>query len=72
MKRIAEKYGVPSQYQHLIIGSAKQVIADFTSKHGIDVVVMSAIHHPGIERIIGSTTEQALYKVKTSILAVQA
>ncbi|HBN8391692.1 TPA: universal stress protein, partial [Pseudomonas aeruginosa] len=56
----------------LIIGSAKQVIADFTSKHGIDVVVMGAIHHPGIERIIGSTTEQALYKVKTSILAVQA
>jgi len=35
-------------------------------------VVMGTVHRTGVDRLIGSNTERALYSVPGSILAVRA
>ena len=37
----------------------------------VDVVVMGTVHRTGFGRLIGSTTERALYSVPGSFLAVK-
>lgn len=71
MDRIAERFGIGRPYLHLIKGSPIQVIAEFASEKQIDVVVMGTLYRAGLAKIIGSTTEQSLYRVYSSILAVR-
>ncbi|BCQ63532.1 hypothetical protein PBOI14_52820 [Pseudomonas sp. Boi14] len=47
-------------------------IAQFVDEYLVDVVVMGTVHRTGFGRLIGSTTERALYSMPGSILAVKA
>jgi len=71
MIRLGERFGVPLNFQHVVKGQATKVIAEFAAEQHMDVVVMGTLYHAGLAKIIGSTTEQALYKVKSSILAIR-
>lgn len=71
MDHIGARFGVGRPCQHLVKGPAMQVIADFTAQQHMDVVVMGTLYHAGLTKIIGSTTEQALYRVNSSILAIR-
>ncbi|WP_324709770.1 universal stress protein [Pseudomonas citronellolis] len=71
MDRIGERFGVGRPYQHLVKGAATQVISEFANEKRFDVVVMGTLYRPGLAKIIGSTTEQALYRVHSGILAVR-
>ncbi|MDF3933679.1 universal stress protein [Pseudomonas citronellolis] len=71
MERIAAHFGVEPACQHRIKGPATRVIAEFAAQQHIDVVVLGTLYHTGLAKIIGSTTEQALYRVDSSILAVR-
>ncbi|WP_430318374.1 universal stress protein [Pseudomonas nitroreducens] len=71
MDRIGARFGVGRPYQHLAKGPATRVIAGFAAQQQMDVVVMGTLYHAGLAKIIGSTTEQTLYRVNSSILAVR-
>ena len=52
------------------MGLPVPVISEFVEQYLVDVVVMGTVHRVGIDRMIGSNTERALYSVPGSILAV--
>lgn len=68
---LADRHGVPPERRHFVMGQPVQVINEFVEQYLADVVVMGTVHRVGIERVIGSTTERALYSVPGSILAVR-
>jgi universal stress protein E len=67
---LADRYGVPPERRHFVMGLAVPVISEFVEQYLADVVVMGTVHRVGIDRMIGSNTERALYSVPGSILAV--
>ncbi|MCY1463959.1 hypothetical protein D9M71_819250 [compost metagenome] len=68
---LADGFGVPNDRRHLVPGTPLRVIADFTRQAGMDVVVMGTLTHKGLEKVLGSTTEHALYQVASSIFAIR-
>ncbi|WP_028629357.1 universal stress protein [Metapseudomonas resinovorans] len=68
---LADRFGVPNDRRHLVLGTPLRVIADFTRQAGMDVVVMGTLTHKGLEKVLGSTTEHALYQVASSIFAIR-
>ncbi|MDD2026390.1 universal stress protein [Pseudomonas putida] len=70
LTRFADNYGIKPDHLHLIRGAARSVISEYANQHGFDVVVMGTLYHEGLAKVIGSTTEQTLYKVQSSILAI--
>jgi universal stress protein E len=69
---LADQYGVPPERRHFIMGLPVNVIRDFVEEYLADVVVMGTVHRVGLDRVLGSTTERALYSVPGSILAVRS
>lgn len=68
---LAEHCGVPPEHRHFVIGLPVPVIHEFLDEFEADVVVMGTVRRAGLERLIGSTTERALYSVPGSLLAVK-
>lgn len=68
---LADRYGVPPERRHFVMGLPVPVISEFVEQYQADVVVMGTVHRVGIDRLIGSNTERALYSVPGSILAVR-
>ncbi|MBK5302156.1 MULTISPECIES: universal stress protein [Gammaproteobacteria] len=68
---LAERYGVPPERRHFIMGLPAPVLSEFVEEYLVDVVVMGTVHRVGFDRLIGSNTERALYSVPGSILAVK-
>ena len=68
---LADRHGVPRECRHFVMGHPVPVIATFVEQYLADVVVMGTIHRVGVDRLMGSTTERALYSVPGSILAVR-
>ena len=68
---LADRHGVPPERRHFVMGLPVPVISEFVEQYVADVVVMGTVHRAGIDRLIGSNTERALYSVPGSILAVR-
>lgn len=68
---LAQSQGVPAERRHFVVGQPVPVIHEFIEAFGADVVVMGTTQRVGLERLIGSTTERALYSVPGSLLAVK-
>ncbi|WP_248920097.1 universal stress protein [Pseudomonas entomophila] len=66
----ASCYGIRPDHLHVLPGAARTVVSEYANQHGFDVVVMGTLYHEGLAKVIGSTTEQTLYKVHSSILAI--
>lgn len=69
---LALRYGVPPERRHFVMGLPVPVLSEFVEQYLADVVVMGTVHRTGVDRLIGSNTERALYSVPGSILAVRA
>jgi universal stress protein E len=69
---LADRYAIPPERRHFIMGLPVPVIHEFVEQYVADVVVMGTVHRVGIDRFIGSNTERALYSVPGSILAVRS
>ncbi|KAI2684356.1 universal stress protein [Pseudomonas sp. TNT3] len=69
---LADRYGVPPERRHFVMGLPVPVISEFVEQYLADVVVMGTVHRVGIDRLIGSNTERALYSVPGSILVVKS
>lgn len=68
---LADRHGVPEKQRHFLIGSPVATLADYATKHEIDVVVMGSSLRKSFERdILGSTTEALLYRLPCSVLVV--
>ncbi|AZD60931.1 universal stress protein [Pseudomonas chlororaphis] len=68
---LAERNGIPAERQHMIMGNPAKVLASYAEAHDIDVIVMGRVgHRGGLGRLIGSTTEQLLYKMPCSVWMV--
>ncbi|MEN5033160.1 universal stress protein [Pseudomonas sp. TWI929] len=72
LSTFANPYGVKPNHLHVLRGSARSVVSEYANQHGFEVVVMGTLYHEGLTKVIGSTTEQTLYKVHSSILAIHA
>ena len=68
---LAQSQGVPAERRHFVVGQPVPVIHEFIEAFEADVVVMGTTQRVGLERLIGSTTERALYSVPGSLLAVK-
>ncbi|WP_430318370.1 universal stress protein [Pseudomonas nitroreducens] len=69
---VADKWGIPAERRHFVLGPAAQEITSFMNDHQIDVMVLGMQRRLGLDRILGSTTERLLYHVSGSLLAVGA
>jgi universal stress protein E len=67
---LVEKYSVPAECHHFVLGSPVSVLDTFARQNQVDVIVMGRVHYRGIEKLLGSTTEHILYQVPCSVLAV--
>lgn len=67
---LAERFGVPDECKHLVMGYPAQVIRAFAEAEGIDVIVMGAVHRNRMNAWLGSTTEQVAHHMPSSLLAV--
>ncbi len=57
---------------HLMHGEAAEVIPQFVSGHGTDLLVMGTIGRTGLSGILmGNTAERILNRVECSVLAVK-
>jgi universal stress protein E len=68
---LADRYGVPPERRHFVMGQPVPVIQEFVEQYLADVVVMGTVHRVGFDRLVGSNTERALYSVPGSILAIR-
>ena len=68
--KLANRYGVPSDRRHFILGHPVSALSDFASEQQMDVIVMGRVQYHGLEKLLGSTTEHILYQVPCSVLAV--
>ena len=68
---MADRYSVPIERRHFVVGRTIGTIAEFAVQSRADVIVMGRMQRHGLERIIGSTTEHVLHRVPCSILAVE-
>lgn len=70
-EQFAEQHAVPPQRRHVVEGSPIRIISDFATREHMDVVVMGTLVRKGLEKVLGSTTEQTLYQIPSSILAIK-
>jgi universal stress protein E len=68
--RLADRYNVPEECRHFLIGSPVKVLSEFAAQ-AVDVIVMGTIHRRGLGKLLGSTAEHVLYQVPCSILAIK-
>lgn len=68
---LAERYGVPPERRHFLIGSPITALVDFAAQQQAEVLVMGAEQRRGLNKLVGSTTEHVLYRAPCSILAVR-
>ncbi|WMN15856.1 universal stress protein [Pseudomonas piscis] len=71
-ERLGDAHNVPQEFRHFIMGPPVPGIAQFVDEYLMDAVVMGTVHRSGFGRLIGSTTERALYSMPGSILAVKS
>lgn len=69
---LAEQYSVPTERRHFIRGTPTRALADYAARNGVDVIVLGTLHHTGLDKLVGSTTEHLLYRAPCSILVVKA
>jgi len=69
--QFAEQHAVPPQRRHVVQGSPIRVISDFATREHMDAVVMGTLDRKGLEKVLGSTTEQTLYQIPSSILVIR-
>lgn len=69
--RFADACGVPQHCRQFLLGPPAQTLAEFVRDADVDVLVMGRIQHRGIERYVGSTTENVLYQISGSLLAIR-
>lgn len=67
---LAERYGVPLECKHLVMGNPAKVIEAFSEAHDFDVIVMGVVHRSVHGKWLGSTTEHVVRHLKTSVVAV--
>lgn len=68
---LAERYGVPTERRHFILGSPISALSDFARQLTADVLVMGTVQRKGLDKLVGSTTEHILHQVPCSILVVK-
>ena len=69
-QRLAESRGVPVERRHFLLGPPTMTIVDFARERKVDVLVMGRVQRKGLDKLVGSTTEQVLYQAPCSILAI--
>jgi universal stress protein E len=70
-RKLVDRFGVPGNRQHLVMGNPAKQIEALVESEGIDVVVMGTVHRRHTLRLLGSTTEQVAYHVPCSLLAIR-
>ncbi|WP_248800957.1 universal stress protein [Pseudomonas sp. MWU13-2105] len=68
---LADRYDIPPERRHFVMGLPVPVISGFVKEYLADVVVMGTVHRVGGDQMIGSNTERALYSVPGSVLAIR-
>jgi len=66
----ANRYGVPTERRHFVVGHPVAALSEFADEQQVDVIVMGRVQNHGVDKLLGSTTEHILYQVPCSVLAV--
>ncbi|GGU73841.1 universal stress protein [Pseudomonas laurentiana] len=67
---LAERNGIPAENRHMIVGNPAKVLASFAETREIDVIVMGRVHRRGASKSFGSTVEDVLYRMPSSVLVI--
>ncbi|MDZ3826452.1 universal stress protein [Pseudomonas monsensis] len=68
---LAERHGVPDACRHFFEGAPVPSICGFALEHQVDVIVMGAVQHHGLSKLLGTTAEQLLHRAPCSVLAIK-
>ncbi|MBT9263705.1 universal stress protein [Pseudomonas sp. MG-9] len=66
----ANRYGVPAERRHFVVGHPVAALSEFADEQQVDVIVMGRVQNHGVDKLLSSTTEHILYQVPCSVLAV--
>lgn len=67
---LADHYKVSEDHRHLVMGNPANVICTYAKEADIDVIVLGTVHRQGIDKLLGSTAEQVVYRMPCSLLAI--
>jgi universal stress protein E len=67
---LGERNGIPPEQRHMIMGNPAKVLVSYADAYDVDVIVMGRVTHRGMDRLIGSTAENLLYKMPCSVWVV--
>jgi universal stress protein E len=69
---LADSFGVAEKHRHFISGTPSKVINDFAVAEHVDVIVMGRVNRHGLNKLLGSTTEQVIYHMPSSVLVIKS
>jgi len=67
---LADRYKIPAERRHFILGVPSKVISNYAREREIDVIVLGTVHRKGLNKLLGSTAEHVVYNMPCSLLAV--
>lgn len=68
----ADRYGVPEDRRHFVVGNPAAALADFSADHSADLLVLGSVYRKGVDRLlIGSTAEGVLDEINCDVLLLK-
>jgi universal stress protein E len=67
---LADRFGVPCERKHFVMGNPAAKIESFARTEDIDVIVMGTAHRNHLTAVLSRTIEQVAYHMPSSLLAV--
>jgi len=69
-RELSQRNGIGPERQHMIMGNPAKVLSSYVGAYDTDVIVMGRVGHGAMERLVGSTVEQLLYKMPCSVWVI--
>lgn len=68
---LGEKYGVPPELRHFLMGAPAKEIHRFADEHSADLVVLGTHGQKGVQLLLGATANSVLHGSNCDVLAVR-
>lgn len=71
LRKLSEKYNIPTGNQIVEMGSPKIVIIEFANKLGADLIVVGSHGRHGVKALLGSTADSVMHHARCDVMAVR-
>lgn len=72
LNKLASKYSIPNDRQHIVIGSPQATVIAHAKKIDADLIVVGEHGRHGLSLLLGSTTDGIIHHSECDVLAIRA